>query len=509
MNEGVDRSTETGDEDVNEGHPDHTGAPEARKHDSDHAHRGGLLGAVESIFRPHSHDAADSMDSALEASARGIRAVRISFLALLATSVAQMAIVFITGSVALLADTIHNFSDALTAIPLFLAFRLARRPPNRRYTYGYGRAEDLAGIFVILMIATSAVIAGWEAVDRLLHPRELNGVWVLFAAGLLGFVGNELVALFRIREGKAIGSAALVADGCHARTDGFTSLAVSAGAVGTALGFTRADPIVGLVISVAIFAVLRGAARQVYYRLMDAVDPKMVGALEAEALAVPGVTGADAARIRWVGHRLHAEITIGVGGDVSVTQGHEIAATVHDHLRSTVAHLDHVAIHVHPAPQRSSMATPGRTAGSVGQQWDRGSVVASEEHGPGDGGGAESVADVVEGGVERGPSVTVEREGELDRSDVVEVGDGHAEEGDSLALDQGRSRGQQPPHRGQDELGVGRGPWQGVRAGGTGVVAETEAEHGGVADPVGGPQSPGHTVHQGHDHGVEVGGRPR
>ena len=246
------------------GDPEDHAATHAHDHPHEHDHPTGFRGVIEGIFRPHSHDAADSIDTALESSERGIRAVRISFLVLFLTSIAQLVLVVVTGSVALLADTIHNFSDALTAIPLFLAFKLSRRPSNPRYTYGYGRAEDLAGIFVILMIAISAVIAGWEAINRLIHPEPLSNLGVLFAAGLVGFAGNELVALYRIREGNAIGSAALVADGYHARTDGFTSLAVAFGAIGVWLGFERADPIVGLMISVAIFVVLKSAAKQVY-----------------------------------------------------------------------------------------------------------------------------------------------------------------------------------------------------------------------------------------------------
>ena len=216
-----------------------------------------MRGAIAELFRPHSHDAADSVDSALEASERGLRAVKISFVALMVTALLQVLVIAATGSVALLADTIHNFSDALTAVPLFVAFRLSRRPPTRRYTYGYRRAEDLAGVFVIAMIALSAVIAAYQAIDRLINPRPITNIGWLFLAGLIGFAGNELVALYRIRVGRQIGSAALEADGYHARTDGFTSLAVSIGAIGVWLGFERADPIVGLVISIAIFAVLR------------------------------------------------------------------------------------------------------------------------------------------------------------------------------------------------------------------------------------------------------------
>lgn len=324
-----------------------THEPSTHDHDHEHNHATGIRGVLRGIFRPHSHDAAGSLDTALESSERGIRTVKISFAVLFATSVLQLGIVVATGSVALLADTIHNFSDALTAVPLFLAFKLTRRPANRRYTYGYGRAEDLAGIFVITMIAVSAVVAGWEAIDRLIHPRPVEHLWILFAAGIIGFIGNEAVALFRIREGTAIGSAALVADGYHARTDGFTSLAVAFGAVGVALGFERADPIIGLVISVAIFAVLRSAAKQVYERLMDAVDPNLVAEIEAHAGRVGGVRSVSDVRVRWVGHRLNADLTIQVDGGQSVAEGHLVAYEVRERLQSHIAHLDETTIHVH------------------------------------------------------------------------------------------------------------------------------------------------------------------
>jgi divalent metal cation (Fe/Co/Zn/Cd) transporter len=129
-----------------------------------------VRGVIGEIFRPHSHDIVDSLDAALESDRRGIRAVAISFAALMVTAAVQVVIVVVTGSVALLADTIHNFSDAFTAIPLFIAFRLGRRAANRRYTYGYRRAEDLAGLFVLAMIAASAVVAAWQAIDRLVKP---------------------------------------------------------------------------------------------------------------------------------------------------------------------------------------------------------------------------------------------------------------------------------------------------------------------------------------------------
>jgi cation diffusion facilitator family transporter len=322
-------------------------------HDHDHAgaheHRGGLRGVVAEIFRPHRHDATDSIDSALEETNRGIRAVKISFAALLVTSAIQIAVVIVSGSIALLSDSIHNFSDALTAVPLFLAFRLSRRPPNRRYTYGYRRAEDLAGVFVVAMITLSSMVAGWQALQRLIHPHQVDHLGALLAAGIVGFTGNELVALFRIREGNAIGSAALVADGYHARTDGFTSLAVAVGAVGVWAGFDRADPIVGLGISVAIFAVLLGAARQIYYRLMDAVDPAIVDRVNDVARATTGVVELGATQARWLGHRLVADIAVTVDENLPVRGGHDVAEEVRHRLLHEVPHLDDANVHIDPA----------------------------------------------------------------------------------------------------------------------------------------------------------------
>ena len=206
------------------------------KHPHGHSHdgRGGkICAALRELFAPHNHDASDSIDGALESSAAGIRAVKISLLALGATSIAQLVIVAVSGSVALLADTIHNFADALTAIPLWIAFALGTKTATRRYTYGFGRAEDLAGLFVVAMITRSAIIAGVESVRRLINPVPIQHVGWVAAAGLVGFIGNELGGdATASASADEIGSAALVADGLHARTDGFTSLAVLFGAGG-------------------------------------------------------------------------------------------------------------------------------------------------------------------------------------------------------------------------------------------------------------------------------------
>lgn len=308
-----------------------------------------MLGKLRHALTPHSHDAADSIDSALESSARGIRAVKISLIGLGITAALQLAIVAISGSVALLADTIHNFSDALTAVPLWIAFVLGRRPANRRYTYGYGRAEDLAGLFVIAMIALSAILAGYEAITRLLNPAPVSNLGWVAAAGLVGFLGNEAVALFRIREGKAIGSAALVADGYHARTDGLTSLAVLVGAGGVAVGWAWADPAIGLLITVAILMVLRTAGRDIFARLMDAVEPDLVDRAEQAITATPGVASVPSLRLRWVGHHLHAEGTIELDHGVTEVLAGATAAEAGRRLRSTVSRLTTVTLATAPS----------------------------------------------------------------------------------------------------------------------------------------------------------------
>lgn len=323
-------------------------------HDHDHHHdrtsRFSSLGAaIREVFVPHSHDAADSIDGALESSAAGIRAVKLSLVALLATALAQMAIVAVSGSVALLADTIHNVADALTAIPLWVAFALGTRPATRRYTYGFGRAEDVAGLFVVAMIALSAVIAGVESIRRLANPVPINHVGWVAAAGLVGFIGNELVAVYRIRVGRRIGSAALVADGMHARTDGFTSLAVIFGAGGVALGFPLADPIIGLVITVAILAVLRTAARDVFRRLLDGVDPALLDTAEAALTAEPGVTGVRSVKMRWIGHRLHAEAELDIDPTVTLADAHRIAHEAEHTLTHAVPKLSTALVHAYPA----------------------------------------------------------------------------------------------------------------------------------------------------------------
>ena len=331
---------------------------EIHAHSHDHhqhqrEHRSGWRAGVAAVFTSvlplHSHDSADSVDSVLRGSSQGIRAVKISLAVLGVTALLQLLVVAASGSVALLADSVHNVADALTAVPLWIAFALSRRAASRRYTYGFGRVEDLAGLFVIAMIALSAVVAGWQAISRLVNPTPVEHLGWVAVAGIIGFAGNELVALYRIRVGRLIGSGALVADGLHARTDGLTSLAVVLGAAGVALGWPAADPVIGLLITVAILGVLRGAARDVFRRLLDGVDPALVDTAERALLDADGVLGVRHVQLRWLGHTLRAEADVEVDPRITATRAHQIAHRAEAHLLARVARLEHATIHTSPA----------------------------------------------------------------------------------------------------------------------------------------------------------------
>ena len=322
-------------------------------HSHDHGHEHGGTGLFTRLLhgvRPHSHEAADKVDAAMEASSEGMRALWLSLGVLGATALIQAAVVALSGSVALLGDTLHNAADALTAVPLGIAFVAGRRPATRRYTYGYGRAEDLAGIAIVALILASSALAAYEAVTRLAHPRHVTDLIAVAAAALVGFAGNELVARYRIRVGRKIGSAALVADGLHARTDGLTSLAVLIGAGGVALGWNWADPAVGLVITAAILAVLYQAAREVYRRLMDAVDPALVDKAEHTLRSTSGVLDVGLVRLRWVGHQLWAECEIVISGDITAIEAHEIAVNAEHDLLHTLPRLSAALVHTDPQP---------------------------------------------------------------------------------------------------------------------------------------------------------------
>ena len=335
-----------------------------------HTHAGGALGWLGAIFHLHGHAHEDSnlaADPAL-ATREGIRTVWIALAALGATTLIQVVIVALSGSVALLADTVHNLGDALNSIPLLIAFYLARRAATRRYTYGYGRAEDVAGVLIVLSIAFSAGYILWESARKLLDPQPLQQLPWVAAAAVVGFLGNEAVALLQIRTGRRMGSDALIADGLHARIDGLTSLAVLLAVAGSALGYPIVDPLVGLLIGAAIVFIAKDAAIRIWYRLMDAVDPLVVDRIEQYAGDAPGIERVANVRARWVGHQLHAEVGLMLADNVSRSEEGEILDNVRRTLLSYVQHLAVVTLEVLPNEriERTRVAPATQASSALG-----------------------------------------------------------------------------------------------------------------------------------------------
>jgi cation diffusion facilitator family transporter len=325
-------------------HDDHDHGP------GGHSHGSGVLGWLGGIFHVHGHSEERLQRAADPAYAteEGIRTIWLALAALGITTVIQIVIVALSGSVALLADTAHNLVDALNSVPLLIAFYLARRVADRRYTYGFGKAEDVAGIFIVLSIVVSAGYIFWESFGKLLNPTLISNGWWVAGAAVVGFIGNEIVASLQIRKGREIGSDAMVADGLHARTDGLTSLAVLPAVAGSALGYPIVDPIVGLLIGATILFIARDAAKTMWYRLMDAVEPTLVDAVEQAAARVAGVEQAHQVRVRWIGHQLHAELHVVVDEDLPTHASHRIAEEVRHALFHAQPRLADIVVHVDP-----------------------------------------------------------------------------------------------------------------------------------------------------------------
>ncbi len=335
--------------DADDGHDEHD-------HGHGHAHDEGKLGWLkEAIPFLHGHSHGETnVDDALEGSERGLWALKVSLVGLGLTATFQLVIVLISGSIGLLADTIHNASDALTAIPLGIAFILGKRPPTRRYTYGFGRAEDVAGVIIVAMMFLSALVAAYESIQKLAHPQPLHYLGWVMAAAIVGFIGNEGVAVFRIRVGNEIGSAALIADGEHARIDGLTSLAVLVGALGVWAGFSLADPLVGLLITLTILFIVKDTALTMWRRLMDAVDPEVVDEIERVAAKVPGVQAVHGVRVRWLGHKLQAELHATVDEELPTRESHRILEEVRHALFHAQPRLAVINVHADPCDHGSA-----------------------------------------------------------------------------------------------------------------------------------------------------------
>lgn len=314
-------------------------------HEQHHNHSHGLS---HNEKHTHTHGV---IDPSITTSKRGIWAIKWSFIGLMITAIFQIIVVFYSGSVALLADTIHNFGDAATAIPLWIAFRLSTKKPTKTFGYGFGRVEDIAGILIVLIILFSAVVAAYESIYKIIHPAPISNLIIVAIAAIVGFAGNEAVAVFRIKVGKEINSVALVADGYHARTDGYTSLAVLAGAIGVWIGFPLADPIIGILISIAIFRIVWQSVKAVVTRALDGVEPEIIDEIEHAAHHVKGVEKVTDIRARWIGHRLHAEINIAVSPLLTVHNGHDIAKEVNHQLMHHLSYLSKAVIHLDPVDE--------------------------------------------------------------------------------------------------------------------------------------------------------------
>ncbi|MYD09775.1 MAG: cation transporter [Chloroflexi bacterium] len=295
----------------------------------------------------HDHSHAElAADRAFLDNQLAVRTVWIALAALGLTTALQIVIYIASNSVALLADTVHNLGDALNSIPLLFAFYIARRAANRRYTYGYGRLEDIAGVFIVISIGFSAAYILYESVQRLLNPMPLaNLEWIALAA-LVGFVGNELVALMQIRVGRRIGSDAMIADGQHALIDGLTSLAVLIAVIGTLIGLPILDPIVGVVIAIAIVGITWNAVKAVWYRMMDAVDPHLVEHVEDHIRALEGVDAVLTLRLRWVGHRMYGVTKIAVPADTSLADSQAIAQAVQHEAGHVIPQLAELNVQI-------------------------------------------------------------------------------------------------------------------------------------------------------------------
>lgn len=279
----------------------------------------------------------------------GLRAIYIATAGMVLVAVVEFTFFALANSAGLLSDALHNLGDVFTTVALWFAFRISARPASRRYTYGYHRAEDLAGAFIALVIVVSAIAAAWESYQRLATGSVPTNIGWGIAAALFGFAGNEALAEYKVRVGRRINSQPLIADGLHSRIDGFTSLAAAMGLAVTGLfGWRAADPIAGLVISVAILYILVDVGRDVLARLLDSVEPHVLDEIEAQARSVPGVHGVSDVRARWAGRRLFVALNVDADRALTLAAAHDIAESVRQEVLAHVQGAATVDVHVDP-----------------------------------------------------------------------------------------------------------------------------------------------------------------
>jgi cation diffusion facilitator family transporter len=255
------------------------------------------------------------------------RALVVSAVGLTLTGVIELLIAILTGSVGLLGDALHNLSDVSTSALVFLGFRASKKAPTDRYPYGYERAEDLAGVGIAIVIWASAVFAGVESVRKLIDHGHTSHVGIGMIGALLGIVGNQVVARYKLVIGRRINSATLVADAKHSWLDALSSAGALAGLVAVAFGLRWGDPVAGLAVTAFIAHVGWEVTSDVLHRLMDGIDPDILTVAEAAAAQVPGVHHVHA-QARWTGRTLRVEIEGWVDSKVTVSQADEIGRAV-------------------------------------------------------------------------------------------------------------------------------------------------------------------------------------
>ena len=296
----------------------------------------------------HTHDHS-VVDGEMINNRRALRAVKISALGLGATAALQFAIVTISGSVALLSDALHNIGDVAGTLTLLVAFTIARRPSSDAYPFGWRRAEDLGGLVIVLAIAVSAGLAGWESIRALLGEHNITNTGWAFAAALAGIIGNEAVAVYKIRVGKEVDSPALVADGQHARTDGLASAGAAIGIAGAWIGLPVLDPLAGLAITGAIVWILIDVGRPVLRRLLDAIEPDVIARMQEVAAAVDGVEGVHDLKARRAGRIVLVQLHVDLPPDLPLRDAHAIAEQVRHEIMHHDPQVASVQIHVDPA----------------------------------------------------------------------------------------------------------------------------------------------------------------
>jgi len=325
---------------------------EHHEHDHDHdahdEHEHGTKGGHKHGGHGHEHG---KVDADLYGNKAGLRAVQISTAGMLLVALIQFAIAAIGGSAGLFADALHNLGDVFTTVALWIAFVISNRAANQRYTYGYYRSEDLAGIFIVLVIIASAAAGAVESIQKLTSGNVPTQIYLSMAAALVGVIGNETLAQYKISVGKRINSVPLVADGQHSRIDGLTSLAAFVGLIGVRLGLPIADPIAGIVITVVIVTVVYSTSRSVIQRLLDAVDPRIVPSINNTAQEVPGVEAVTDVRARWVGHTLHVIMNIEVDPELTLAKAHAIAEEVRHRLFHSIDGISEAIIHTDPSSE--------------------------------------------------------------------------------------------------------------------------------------------------------------